>query len=726
MAAAARWLATSSAVLLWAVAVSVGPNVPAAKAQPPGPELFAKPPQTPLELWGAVDYLVRTNQVKKALPYLDRFAKSRLDDATLITIRNRYGPGSILQLIEDPATRPYAKPLTDALVAAARRYATQPERITRFISELTGTPEEQDYAVRHLREAGPYAIPFLVNALARLGLSAHDRELLIRNIGRLDSSTIPALAAALDSPDASVAAAAAAALGLMADRQAVPFLTFPAASSDTPATVRAAAQEAIATLTGRSFAAQPRTPVQTLTAAAWSYHHHQIEFSEDPPVVWSWDQGKKAPEPRELPRSEAEAVLGLRFAHDALRLSPKDQDAQVVQTSLALEKGVERVGYESFPAKDQATFDSAKASGVSVLSDVLKTAIIDGKTDLAAAAAMALGQITDRAALASKGRPHPLVDALYAPGRRTQFAAAKALVNLAPTDPFPGSSRIVPTLARFAIHQSLPRAVVIDGNPNRGSQFAGFLLNLGYDAELEMTGSRGFGVATETADVELILVAYDLFGDRWNLNDTLTNLKADSRTAGVPVFVYGPLDLATKRPNLTRNFPGLRFLVQPAEASLLKQQLKGLPPSLSPAERAVYAREAAVLLARIATGRKGPLTPDLAGVEPALAVALRSPETGSLAAATLGEVPNPDAQRSLADVVLDPSQTPVLRTQATAQLIRSIQRFGPLISAGQEARLSRTVSEEPDAEVQAGLQNVIGALRAFRMNRYGKHREGLR
>ena len=91
-----------------------------------------------------------------------------------------------------------------------------------------------------------------------------------------------------------------------------------------------------------------------------------------------------------------------------------------------------------------------------ILTEVLKTAIADRKTDLAAAATIALAQVTDRAALPATGRPHPLVDALYAPGRRVQFAAAKALVNLAPTEPFPGSSRVVPTLARFAINQTAP------------------------------------------------------------------------------------------------------------------------------------------------------------------------------------------------------------------------------------------------------------------------------
>ena len=94
--------------------------------------------------------------------------------------------------------------------------------------------------------------------------------------------------------------------------------------------------------------------------------------------------------------------------------------------------------------------------------------------------------------LVASGRPHPLVDALYAPGRHLQFAAAKAILGLGSTQSFPGSSRVVPALARFLTHQTIPRAVVIDTNPNRGSQLAGFLIELGYDSDLEQTGSQGF------------------------------------------------------------------------------------------------------------------------------------------------------------------------------------------------------------------------------------------
>ena len=638
------------------------------RAQVPGPELFAKEPRTPLELWDAVDYLLRTGQAKKALPYLDKFVKSQPDEAILIAIRNKYGTGSILRLSDDALTRPFAKPLSEAMISAARKFASRPDRLARFIAELTKTPPEQDYAVRHLREAGPYAIPFLVEKLSQKGLSAQDRRQIVDNIGRLDRSVVPALAAALDSPDPSLAVDAATAMGMIGDVRAIPHLTFPAASPGTPPAVRTAAQAAIARLTGQPFPRQKRMPVQVLTDAAWQFHRHQTELYGDPVLVWAWDKERNTVVPRELPPTEAEATLGLRFANDALRLSPRNRSAQVVQLSLALENAIERTGFTSFLAQDQATFAATMAAGPSLLSEVLETAIADGKTDLAAMTASAFGRVIDQNALSATGRPHPLVESISAPGRRLQFAAVKAVVMLAPIQPFPGASRVVPTLARFLRKQSLPRAVVIDANPNRGSQLAGFLINLGYDSELEATGTQGFLAAAEAADVELIFISYDLFGQGWALNDTLANLKTDARTAAIPIYIYGPLNVQFKHPSLAHDYPGIRFLVQPVDAAMLKRQLKDLPAAAGNTEFAGYAREATELLVQIAKNHKCPLAKDLNSAEPALSQALNTSETGPSAATTLADVPVVDAQRSLADIVLNPSRAAPLRRQTAADL----------------------------------------------------------
>jgi CheY-like chemotaxis protein len=353
------------------------------------------------------------------------------------------------------------------------------------------------------------------------------------------------------------------------------------------------------------------------------------------------------------------------------------------------------------------------AAGPAVLGDVLRTAIADGKTDLAAVAATALGRVTDANALAADGTVNPLVETLSAPGRRARFAAARALVALDPRRPFAGSSRVVPVLAQFLAGGPVPRAVVIDGNLARGNMLAAQLRALGFDPVVAQTGAEGFRAASESADVELVLIDIHLTQGNWRLHDTLANLRADARTAGLPVYVVGPLARQADLASLEERFPGVRFLVTSTDPKTLDQQLgvAGRPQPLSSEERAGYAREAAALLAEIAARPNSPFEPDLARVEPALAAALNAPETGVSASAALGDVPVPDAQRGLADVLTDPSKPAPLRLSAAAQLARSIQRFGPLVAADQEVKLQEAFDRADDPALRTALGSVVGALR---------------
>jgi hypothetical protein len=245
---------------------------------------------------------------------------------------------------------------------------------------------------------------------------------------------------------------------------------------------------------------------------------------------------------------------------------------------------------------------------------------------------------------------------------------------------------------------------------------AGLLTTLGYDCEVELTGNRGFLAAAESADVALILISSDLFGEGWGLSDTLANFQADARTAAIPLFIFGPRNVRFKRPNLEQDFPGIKFLVLPADVRALQQQLKTLPTNLPEAERAIYAREAAALLAQIARDRKSSLMRDLTAAVPSLTAAMNWADTAPNAAVALGNIPDPSAQRMLAGVALDPSRGALLRQQATAQLIQSIQRFGRLITASQEAHLATALREETDPNTRADLMAVVRVLRPVQLS----------
>ena len=695
-------------ILGLALALAVAPDLVgpkgAALAQISAKNAFAREPKTPLETWEAVSYLMRIGQPDQAAPYIKKFLDAKPDDATLLEVRDTYGVGSILALSDYPETRPYAKTLADRLAEASNRSATDPARVEKFVAGLSKSREEQAYAVDRLMEAGPFAIPAIVRALSVSGLDASVRTPLAENLGRLDRKAVPALIAALDSDDDKLVGDVARALGQIGDPRSLPALTYLAARPKPETAARPLVVQAIRELTGRPFSSQPRTPVRVLSDEARNYHVHAYKFPGDPIVLWLWDASAKVPSPASVPAKEAEGILGIRAAKEALEIDPTDVEAQVNLLSLGLDHDPD------------AWKPVALAAGPDVMGRVVRRAIADGRSELATLATSILGQVSKRDDLNKPGPPGALLDGLHAPDRRVQFAAAEALVKLEPKARFPGSSRVVPVLARFVSGQANPRALVIDGNAERASQVSGHLQGLGYLVQVAATGARGFAEAAESADIELIAVDPNFINDSWRLADLLGNLKADARTAGIPVFLVGPLDYRNQLATSLESFPNARFLVTPSETNLLKTQLDrgfaslGVRP-MSPDERVDYAKKAATLLAQVARRPRNPFEADLPAAEPALALALNGPGAPAEAAEALGDIPGTDAQRSLADVTLDPSKAGPIRLAAAQQLARNVRRFGPKLAPAQERRLVDELAQEADPTFRDALAVAVGALK---------------
>lgn len=689
------------AVALAVVPFAVGP-VGQARAQVPARDAFSREPRTPMESWEVASYLIRIGQPGQAASYIKRFLDANPDDATLLEVRDTYGTGTILRLSDYPETRPFARPMADRLAGASVRTATDPSRMDRFIAGLSKTREEQEYAIERLREAGPYAVPPLIRTLTQAGLDADARTPIAENLGKLDGRAVPALIASLDSPDPKLVGDVARALGRIGDARAIPELTFLAARRPESA-AKPLILQAIRELTGRDFASQARSPVRVLSDEARKYHLHAYRFPGDPIIVWLWDRGANVPAPATAAVRDAEGVLGLRAAREALEVDPTDVEAQVNLVGLAIDHD---------PTGSSAM---ALAAGPDILGRVVRRAIADGRPEIAAPAVGLLGRIVNRDDLLTVGL-NPIVEALSAADRRVQLAAAEALVRLDPRRPFVGSSRVVPVLARFAANRPTARAVVVDGNIERGGSVAGFLRGLGYDAQVAPTGARGFEIAASSTDVELIVVDPNFIDDPWRLPDLLGNLKADGRTAGIPVLLVGPLALRDRLGPALESFPTARFLVTPSETTLLKSQIDralaslGVRP-LSDPERVASARRALGLLAEIARRPGSPFEADLAAAEPALSLALNGPSATAEAATVLGDVPGADAQRSLADAVLDAGRAMPLRLLAAEQLARNIRRFGPKLVDDQERRLSLGLSEEADPALRDALAAVVGTLK---------------
>ena len=201
-----------------------------------------------------------------------------------------------------------------------------------------------------------------------------------------------------------------------------------------------------------------------LAATARAYLNHEVPFPEGPFEVWAWQgDGLSA---RRLVREQAEAMLGQRAAIRALALDPADADARAVQVGLALRASADKAGDPSKLGDGDPTggFAAAVQAGPDTLARVLRAAIARGDADVASAAALALTKV---APTVGDRRLPLLVEALDAPDRRVRFAAARAIVDLNPRAPFPGSSRVVAALLPFLAGGPAPRAIIVDGNTLR-------------------------------------------------------------------------------------------------------------------------------------------------------------------------------------------------------------------------------------------------------------------
>jgi len=87
----------------------------------------------------AVIQLTDLGQAASAKPYLDQLTKADIDDATVLKLRDRYGPAAFLRLSNNKTLQPESIALLKKMEAAFRAYATDPARIDGLINDLSAS-----------------------------------------------------------------------------------------------------------------------------------------------------------------------------------------------------------------------------------------------------------------------------------------------------------------------------------------------------------------------------------------------------------------------------------------------------------------------------------------------------------------------------------------------------------------------------------------------------------
>jgi HEAT repeat protein len=677
-------------------------------------------PTTPGGLFDAAVLMQKLARPKLAKDYLQKLWESNPDDETLLALRDSHGPAIFLKLANNAELQPFATQLLDRINQLLRDRAADPARIDALVNELFSTGDKRRVALVSLRTAGAVAVPRILVQLANPAL-AERHGTLVYALVQMGPEVIPPLLGALESPIESVRVSAVEALGMLKARDAVPFLWSPAFSPSQPAGVQAAARTAL----GRILEISPQhlktsslaNAVDELKRAAAEKLRRRdaAPVGEDGTVViWTWDSEANNVVPVRVTPDAAAYYTGARLAKQAIELAEHDRQTQVLFLALSLANDAQRAGWDRpLPRGEGTAFEMALMSGRDMVLDILALAMEKQNAAAALGALDVLRQIGTRSQLSPRaGMPSPLMAALNDPDPRVQFSAAVTVLSLDPDQPFSGSQRVVEILVRALRTTSASRSVVVDADIHRGDRVATLLDQIGYPADVVQTGREGFVAATRAADVSLIVLQSNTI--RWPLSQTIANLRADSRTANIPIAIFGMESNEHRVEPLTRRYARVTYILEPNSLDNMKSRIQPFLSSIQtpPISEDEHSRQAAIAvewLARIAASHRTNVF-DLRPAESALAGAIADPKLAPRAMYALSAIGSKTSQTSLLEVVVSPNQPLELRLAAGAQLAAHIQRHGLLLSDEQLVQLKNAWKKADDPELKTALATVIGTL----------------
>lgn len=691
---------------------------------------YLKTPETAPEFWAALKYELHLGNQKRAAIMLREFygkvAALGEEDQNNLLLRlyDTDGLSTFLKLQNLEFLRavtaksgdkdvPVGEILVDKVTKAVHKRVGDPGRLAFFVGNLSKSKEERAYAIVQLRQAGPLAVPFMVNVLRDASQKANQKAVVSAFL-QMDQGIVPPLLAALDSPDVFVRATVLSVLLQRGDRAVTSYLWYlygqPGLSPETKQLVLEGLSR-FSTLPKEKITGDPKA---VLTREAERYYHHQAAFvGGDNQTIWRWtDQDGVVGQPAN--RSQMEEYYGIYWAKKALELDPAYRPAQVVLLSIAIEKSFDRGGMDQPLAKTAPELAGVlAASGSNLLEGVLERALAEGRTATALGALQALGPTNDaRLARSAERGLSPVVSALSYPDRRVQLAAADALLQLPVSGTYPGASRVVEILRKSLNSEAAPRAIITTPSSEDGQKLAATLRGWKFDPVVTASGKEAFRQTSAAGNVEAVFIDYRVADPP--APELVAQFRASADTAGVPIVILGNADSSKTLGALAARYPRVLVVAPvPATDELLKTDVLAFLKDkyrapLTDAERKAQAQTAAKWLVRIAQGEKAGY--DIRQVDAALYTALANDDLAASAAAVLATRPDAKAQQALADAVLSAMRPPEVRAEAARQLRLSMQRFGKRLNAEQTANLAKLATTAEDPAVREEVARIAAGI----------------
>ena len=721
-----RWIPTSLVILAIApVAAFAQPGADPAddSVAPAQPVTNDSPlltePKTPEGIFDAVVLMLDLNRPNLTNQYLRTLIAANPDDATILKMRDKHGPAVFLRLANDRRYQPASTQLLKRMNDAFRNFAFDPARIDSLITNLKGTARDRQLAILQLRETGSVAVPRMLEVISTTQ-NQQERETMIFALTRMGKPAIPALVGALESPVETMRTVAVETLGWIGDRSTVAWLWYPAFGPDETLAVKQAAQRSIAKiLRGDSRKITEISAfgaVKELSSIAREHFRSEYHWKVDEAglvTLWSWDKKSNRLNAWQLNEQTASLIAGSRFARQAMRMSPEQTELQALYLALRLSFETHVAGWDKpAPTGPGTAHNLALRAGPNLTLEVLSQALKNPSPAAAMASLNILAQIGSRNDLkASDGHSSPVIAALSYPDFRVQFAAASTILQFDPEGPFRNSTQVVSILSRALNDTGSNAALAIDPNEERSVTTAAWLTQMGYEPESVQTGMDGFRLAATRGDISLIAIHPTSI--RWGLSQTIANLRADARTAGIPIIIYGPESIQTNVERLAERYPMIGYAPDGEESFqiyvdqfLVKRKI---PPETDE-QRNERIGAAGFWFAHIASGNRTK-TFDIRNAENVLFESVNLPQVAENGIIGLGAIATASAQKRLQEITVSADRDDTLREAAALQLGFHIQKHGVLIGDADVLEVQSSWQAATDPALKTALAAVLGTFK---------------
>jgi len=424
---------------------------------------------TPEESWGDFLHYTMIGRFDLAKGHAQALLAGNPDPVKLLEMSRENPQGyDILVRVSQTASDTELVELSGKILALIERgrfiERIEPKIIAEEVRRLSTTERGWFIAVERLRNAGEYAIPFMLEAMAD---PSREEELtnIVRALPQIGRDAIRPLTAALQTKNVALKAEIITALGKIAYPQSLAYLKY-IVEKDDSADLRQAAQDSIKQI-DPAMLQVPAAQLFYDLAEKYYYHAESLAPAADANFanVWFLDAGTQRLTREEVAKSYFNELMAMRECEWALKADAGFGSA--IGLWLAAFFKAESAGEQKMPAyfgdRHADALVYATTAGVEYLHQALARAVKDNNAYVALGVIEALATTAgEKSLLYQIGAAQPLLQALSFDDRKVKYSAAIAIAAAGPKEPFAESKLVTANLAEALVQT--PQAATQSGN----------------------------------------------------------------------------------------------------------------------------------------------------------------------------------------------------------------------------------------------------------------------